>query len=391
MGRALQGLPFPRAAAPPDLARTAPPLRAPVIPAAPGRLLHAHEVLALQRSVGNRATARLLGIAPRVPAQRALQRVTYQQAVEGLPPELTDGGQGGPGSVLDRWLEARGAGAGKYWDKFLTSINLETLKEGVAAYSKRLSAEAGLGQPMLPIENVDELLVGSARIGSYVQARQKEGAQVGDRIVALDDAAFFEVYSQHQLAAYLAGKVTSSVLDRERSKFSESQMLAFMRFSLGTGIDRIVGFVSPHDRMVFIRKSDLTSHTVIHEAIHRYSSDAFADRFGKNVNEGATDALARRAMIDLGLEKEIRAHYPEEVNLMLEMLAAFDIPGDQLKLAYFHGSGLDDLQAKMEAKLGADGFAAFVAAGSATVQRGMLAHLIPKSDPEDPASAETGK
>ncbi|HET6764552.1 MAG TPA: hypothetical protein VFH27_12800, partial [Longimicrobiaceae bacterium] len=318
-----------------------------------------------------------------------LQRVTYKEALEGLPPELTDAGKGGTGSVLDQWLMARGAGTGKQWDAFLKALSLETLKEHLDAYWKRLLTEADLGELTLPIENVDELLAASKRIGSYVLARQKEGVQVGERIAVLDDAAFFEVYCQHQLDAFLEGKVTNSALDSVRSKLSKTQMRSFMRFSLGPGIDRTVGFVSPHDRTIFIRKSDFTSHAVIHEGIHRYSSDTFATRFGKNVNEGTTDALARSVMIDLGLEKEIRSHYPDEVDLIGDMLTVFEISGDELKLAYFHGSGLDDLQAKVEAKLGVDGFAKFVAAASATVQRGMLAYL--KAALEDPVSDETGK
>ena len=192
------------------------------------------------------------------------------------------------------------------------------------------TAEAAPARPALKTgKELDAMLLASSFFKPYVQPKLSKGIKAEGHVHIHDAEAFKEL-----ALLYLEGKdnpKTGAVFtDAEAEKF-ETTMRAFQD-------DR--GEVRVHEK----RADD---GTVIHEAMHLFSSNAFVDAVGYNVNEGATEVFARRLASENSI---LRAGFPQQHRLVMRLVSATSEP--LLADAFFNGA-LEPLRAKLDKSKGA--------------------------------------
>jgi hypothetical protein len=192
------------------------------------------------------------------------------------------------------------------------------------------TADAAPAKPALKTgKELDAMLLASGFFKPYVQPKIGKGIQAEGHVHIHDADAFKELALQ-----YLEGKdnpKTGAVFtDAEAEKF-ETTMRAFQD-------DR--GEVRVHEK----RADD---GTVIHEAMHLFSSNAFVDAVGYNVNEGATEVFARRLASENGV---LRAGFPQQHRLVMRLVSATN---ERLLADAFFNGALEPLRAKLDASKGA--------------------------------------
>jgi len=279
------------------------------------------------------------------------QPITASAAENKLSAEFTAQG-GETASIFQQWLYARGAGASaKHWDGFLAGFTLGNLTDSLRAYVDRLAAENAVpsnGIP-LPVKDVDELLATSKTIGPNVRKGLDQGKKATETICVLKDLAFQEAFIEDNWKGYCAGKIRFPALDRLKKAGKDDKVLrAMLRFSIGRKIDRVTGFTSTSDRAIYLRLGELTPHALIHEAIHKYAGERFHWVFGRTINEGATEFFTRAAMKEVGLESAIGDHYPDELEIVLDLQDTAKIKFELLKKAYFDDEGMEEILAAIQ-------------------------------------------
>jgi hypothetical protein len=285
------------------------------------------------------------------------QPVTMVSARNKLPAQFTEQ-KDEAGSIFGQWLNVRAGDASDkflkvfslrtlmdYQDEFLKGFTLGTLTDSLRAYSDLLAAENNAPPDgPLPIKDVDQLLLTSKNLGSYVQKALKQGKQAGESIRVLKDKDFQEAYVENNWAGYRTGNLRFQLLDKfKRSGQDEKFLKDLLRFSICRRIDRFSGFVGKADRAIYLRLGELTHQALIHEAIHKYGGEEFLRFFGRTINEGTTELLTRAAMKDVNLESKIEGHYQDEIEIVLDINEAAKIEFELLKAAYFDDQELEKI------------------------------------------------
>lgn len=103
--------------------------------------------------------------------------------------------------------------------------------------------------------------------------------------------------------------------------------------------DAINGFVDDKER-VWIERNSGNGGTMIHEGLHKYSSDTFLSTLGFNANEGTTEFFTRKICTAL-TPPVARGNYQEELDVIEELKTA--VTEAVLAEAYFDGK-LDELK-----------------------------------------------
>lgn len=96
--------------------------------------------------------------------------------------------------------------------------------------------------------------------------------------------------------------------------------------------DAINGFVDSQGR-VWIERNSGNAGTMLHEGMHKYSSDAYLSTLGFNMNEGTTEYFTRIICKDLSIS---RGNYETQYKL-IETLASKVTTRDIVAAAYFDG------------------------------------------------------
>jgi len=163
---------------------------------------------------------------------------------------------------------------------------------------------------------LDTYVSASAAISAYVGPAIRAGRLANGHVHFLNDAEF-----QTRALAYLAGKNNPNT----GAVFTDAEAAAFARTmnAYRDGAD------------VYVHQDRGSPSTVIHEGMHLYSSDAYRNDLGFNVNEGTTEWLTRLVIAEQSLGF-VRNNYPQQHTSVNKLVAK---AGQAAVMdAYFNGN-----------------------------------------------------
>lgn len=120
------------------------------------------------------------------------------------------------------------------------------------------------------------------------------------------------------------------------------------------------GFSDPSTGQIFVdtsKEPDDQVATIVHEQLHANSAGDFVGELGKQIDEGMTETLTRRAFTASGYAAPT-GQYETEVSFVQDLSAM--VGGGTLEAAYF--SGVDALRTMLNAQADTDIFTEFAAA-----------------------------
>ena len=183
--------------------------------------------------------------------------------------------------------------------------------------------------PLKTGKELDTMLLASSFFKPYVEPKIGKGIKAEGH-VHIHDAEAFKAIALQYLKGKDNPKTGREFTDPEAEKF-ETTIRAFQD-------DK--GEVQVHEK----RADD---GTVVHEAMHLFSSTAFVDAVGYHVNEGATEVFARRLASENSI---LRAGYPQQHRLVMRLVSA---SSEKLLADAFFKGDVDPLKAKVDKAKGA--------------------------------------
>lgn len=233
----------------------------------------------------------------------------------------------------------------KYWSSFKLgdlqpAIAVATGEQKKAVWSDdalMTKAEGALGK--------DAYLTFLTQIGMHQQNTTVELGEGGAEHTApaKADEIIRDKMSAYVANAVKAGKKVEGQIgivggsDWDRAGVAHYGEQTWFRASPTPKRDAINGFVDSAGR-IWVERNSGNPGTVIHEGLHKYSSDAVLTTLGFNVNEGMTEYFTRLICADLGIT---RTNYNNNHELITAL--AGKVTKDVIASSYFDG-GLEGLK-----------------------------------------------
>ncbi len=107
-----------------------------------------------------------------------------------------------------------------------------------------------------------------------------------------------------------------------------------------SNIDLVQGFTSV-DNKIYLRRGLVTDHVLIHEALHKLTSNAFEQKFGHHLNEATTEIIARWVCKQNSIPSEDSAYRLERALFALAFQEKLGLELGDVSPAYLAGQHLD--------------------------------------------------
>jgi hypothetical protein len=150
-------------------------------------------------------------------------------------------------------------------------------------------------------KELDEMLLASSFFEPYIRPKIAKGTKAEGHVHIHDPDTF-----KAEAIKYLLGKEhpkTHEVFTAETAEQFEPTLHAFQ----------------DDKGEVRLQEKRVNDGTIVHEAMHLFSSVAFVDAVGYHVNEGVTEVFARRLASENGI---LRAGFPTQHRLVVQVMTA---------------------------------------------------------------------
>jgi hypothetical protein len=247
-----------------------------------------------------------------------------------------------PGAAAGESVAARSPDPELLSDARMSLARMAPVRAGIALGLQRGGGNAAVARVLardmatasaatLTGKRMDGMLTRSSFFKPYVAPKLKEGIKAEGHVHLHDAEA-----SKEAAVRYLKtgeNPATGKLFSDEEARAFEPELR---------------GFTDAGEIHVSAARAD--DGTIVHEAMHLFSSDAFVQAVGYHVNEGVTELMARRLASENAI---VRLGMPLQHRLVFQVMSAIGSSGEKLFADAYFKNELQPIKDALDAKKGA--------------------------------------